>query len=68
MRKLKLTKLVMTLLIGSVIISGCASNKMLKPVKPTLTTVTEVDGKMCMSLQDASALGIYIIELERGYQ
>ena len=68
MRKRKLTKLVMTLLIGSVIISGCASNKMLKPVKPTLTTVTEVDGRMCMSLQDATLLGLYIIGLERGYK
>lgn len=39
-----------------------------QPVKPTLTSVSEVDKQMCMSLLDASKLGLYIIELERGYK
>lgn len=38
------------------------------PVKPALTTVTQVDGQMCMSLLDATSLGLYILGLERGYQ
>nr|DAD80278.1 MAG TPA: hypothetical protein [Caudovirales sp. ctTqA28] len=38
------------------------------PVKPALTTVTQVDSQMCMSLQDATNLGLYILGLERGYK
>ncbi|MGL6010985.1 MAG: hypothetical protein ACRC0J_05635 [Shewanella oncorhynchi] len=53
-------------------ISACQTTPVtevrLKPVTPKLEEVTEVNGKMCMSLRDATTLGIYILELERGYQ
>lgn len=39
-----------------------------QPVKPTLTSIVEVDKQMCMSLDDAGKLGMYITELERGYK
>ena len=72
MLKQKLTRFRMILLLGSVIISGCqaipATETRLKPVTPKLEKVIEVDGMMCMSLRDATTLGLYVLELERGYQ
>lgn len=60
-----------TLLIGSLIISGCqtalSENPKVKPLKPTLTAVYEVDDKVCFSKPDATKLGLYILSLERGY-
>lgn len=35
------------------------------PTKPTLHAVTQLDGGVCFTKQDASALGTYILELER---
>jgi hypothetical protein len=60
--------LVMTLLIGSLIISGCATELPRLPAKPTLTAVYEVDDKVCFSKPDATQLGLYILSLERGYK
>lgn len=72
MLKQKLTKFRIILLIGIVSISGCnqipATETRPKPVTPKLEKVVEVDGMMCMSLRDATTLGLYLIELERGYQ
>lgn len=66
MRKLKLMLLAPILLSGLLITSGCVHQVTRQmPVKPTLTTVTKVDGQMCMSLRDAKLLGLYILELER---
>ncbi|MDR8253112.1 hypothetical protein FPK88_25160, partial [Acinetobacter baumannii] len=60
------------LLIGIVSISACSQMQptevRLKPVTPQLETVTEINGSMCMSRRDATTLGLYILELERGYQ
>lgn len=60
-----------TLLIGSLITSGCQTelpeNPKVKPLKPTLTVVYEVDDKVCFSKPDATKLGLYILSLERGY-
>lgn len=68
MRKLKLTVLALILLSGLMTTSGCVQNQARQmPVKPALTTVTQVDGQMCMSLRDAASLGLYILGLERGY-
>nr|DAN13165.1 MAG TPA: hypothetical protein [Caudoviricetes sp.] len=69
MRKLKLTVLAPILLSGLMTTSGCVMQKETRqmPVKPSLTTVTQVDGQMCMSLLDATSLGFYILGLERGY-
>lgn len=69
MRKLKLTMLAPILLSGLMTTSGCVQSPARQmPVKPALTTVTQVDGQMCMGLQDATKLGLYILGLERGYQ
>ena len=69
MRKLKLMLLAPILLSGLLITSGCVQKEVRRmPVKPALTTVTQVDGQMCMSLRDATSLGLYILGLERGYQ
>lgn len=35
------------------------------PTKPTLHAVTQPNGNVCFTKQDASALGAYILELER---
>ncbi|QJD54751.1 putative O-spanin [Pseudomonas phage MR4] len=68
MRKLKLIVLAPILLSGLMTTSGCVQSPARQmPVKPSLTTVTEVDGQMCMSLRDATSLGLYILGLERGY-
>lgn len=40
---------------------------MVKPLRPTLTEVYEVDDKVCFSKPDATKLGLYILSLERGY-
>jgi hypothetical protein len=54
------------------IISGC--NQRLPevmpriPVKPTLNEVRSVDGMVCFPRRDATKLGLYILDLERGYQ
>lgn len=72
MRKLRPTTLLMTLLAGSLLISGCAqplATQMPKaPVKPTLSDVKSVGGLVCFPSRDASALGLYILSLERGYR
>lgn len=72
MHKLRLTALTMTLLTGIVITSGCVpvtqAPPVLKPVKPTLSEVRSIDGMVCFPNRDASALGLYILGLERGYQ
>lgn len=68
---MKLTKWKMTLLAGLLSISGCSQVSQVthsaKPVKPTLTAVTEVDGNVCFAKPDAVKLGLYILALERGY-
>lgn len=72
MHRPKLTALTMTLLAGSLIISGCKALPMetapLKPVKPTLSEVRAIDGMVCFPDRDATKLGLYILALERGYQ
>lgn len=35
------------------------------PTKPTLRAVTQPNGDVCFAKPDASALGTYILELER---
>ena len=61
-----------TLLIGSLNTSGCQTalpeSQKVKPLKPTLTAVYEVDDKVCFSKPDATQLGLYILSLERGYE
>jgi len=37
------------------------------PTKPALEVQIQSDGGMCLDAQSAERLGIYIIELERGY-
>lgn len=46
---------------------GCQalSQKTPLPTKPTLRAVTQPNGDVCFAKQDASALGTYILELER---
>lgn len=72
MRRSLRMKLAVILLVGSSLtLAGCQApmrEMRQQPVKPTLTSVNEVDKQMCMSLLDASKLGLYIIELERGYK
>lgn len=57
------------LVIGSMItLVGCQSLQMEKPklpTKPTIRATTQPDGSVCFSKSDATALGTYIIELER---
>ena len=38
-----------------------------KPTRPTITSVSEQDGNVCLARDDMSALLSYIIELESGY-
>lgn len=68
---MKRIMLVMTLLVGSLITSGCQKVspeiQQVKPLRPTLTAVYEVDDKVCFSKPDATQLGLYILSLERGY-
>ncbi|AUE22279.1 TPA: hypothetical protein RU419_004240 [Escherichia coli] len=68
---MKRIMLVTTLLIGSLTTSGCQQalpeKAMVKPLRPTLTEVYEVDDKVCFSKPDATKLGLYILSLERGY-
>lgn len=46
---------------------GCQtlSQKNLPPTKPTLKVITQPNGDVCFTKKDASALGTYILELER---
>ena len=40
-----------------------------KPTRPTITSVSETDShQVCLSGDDMSALLVYIIELEAGYE
>lgn len=68
---MKRIMLAMTLLVGSLITSGCQTASQekakVKPLRPTLTAVYEVDDKVCFSKPDATQLGLYILSLERGY-
>ena len=61
----------MTLLIGSLTISGCGTalpeTQKVRPTKPTLTAVYDRDDRVCFSKPDATQLGLYILSLERGY-
>ncbi|WYM31531.1 hypothetical protein VL73_49 [Erwinia phage VL73] len=70
MHRSKLTRLTLTLLIGLMTTSlvACQSNQqvMKLPVKPHISAST-INNQMCMDLRDASSLGLYILELERGY-
>lgn len=69
---MKRIMLVIILLIGSLSTSGCQTAlpeiQKVKPLKPTLTAVYEVDDKVCFSKPDATQLGLYILSLERGYK
>lgn len=38
------------------------------PTKPALNVQKTIDGGIILSKDDAAKLGVYIIELERGYQ
>lgn len=68
---MKRIMLVTILLIGLLTTSGCqqalSEKAMVKPLRPTLTKVYEVDDKVCFSEPDATKLGLYILSLERGY-
>jgi hypothetical protein len=46
---------------------GCQalSQKTPLPTKPTLRAVSQPNGDVCFTKQDASSLGTYILELER---
>jgi hypothetical protein len=41
---------------------------MIKPSKPTLKVTKMADGGISLNKQNATELGKYIIELERGYE
>lgn len=45
---------------------GC-NQKMVRPTKPTLQ-IESYNGGICLDKDNASKLGIYILELENGYQ
>lgn len=68
---MKRIMLARTLLVGSLITSGChqalPEKAMVKPLSPTLTAVYGVDDEVCFSKPDATQLGLYILSLERGY-
>lgn len=70
MHKNKLMLSAKSLVIGLILtlMVGCtSSNQMHKaPVKPQLSAKS-IDGSVCFSNQDATKLGFYILELERGY-
>lgn len=61
------------LLIGlMIILTGCVTTNCptmpAKPTKPTLESIQQTsEGGMTLSKADAEKLGIYILELERGY-
>ncbi|MAY72049.1 MAG: hypothetical protein CME82_11420 [Halomonas sp.] len=61
------------LLIGlTIILTGCVTTECptmpAKPTKPTLESIQQTsEGGMILSKDDAQKLGIYILELERGY-
>jgi hypothetical protein len=38
------------------------------PTKPQLTPTASSDGGVCFDRQDSAELGIYILDLERGYR
>lgn len=47
---------------------GCSQLQMQtvkKPTKPVLRAITQTNGDVCFTKQDATELGIYILELER---
>lgn len=70
MHKLRQIVSIKTLLIGLMVTSlvACNSNQQMRiaPVKPHISTY-RVSDQMCMKLPDAVKLGLYILELERGY-
>lgn len=48
---------------------GCqAVSPKIPPTKPTLKVETTTSGGICLSKEDSTKLGIYILELERGYK
>lgn len=55
--------LLMTLLIGSMTISGCK----MAPQKPTIIA-HDKENQVCFDKRDASKLGLYILSLEGGYK
>ena len=63
-----------TLLIGlMIILTGCVATECptmpAKPTKPKLESIQQTsEGGMILSKDDAQKLGIYILELERGYK
>ena len=71
LRSLRMQLAAILLVGSSLTLVGCQApvqEMRMQPVKPMLTSVNEVDGQMCMSMEDASKLGLYIVELERGYK
>lgn len=48
---------------------GCQTQniKPLKPTKPTLT-IQQNNGGICLDKDNAAKLGVYILELESGYE
>lgn len=46
---------------------GCNQTMPKKPTKPTLTIQNERTGGICLDKQNATELGKYILDLERGY-
>ena len=45
---------------------GC-NQKMIQPTKPILVIKPEISGGICLDKQNATELGNYILDLERGY-
>lgn len=59
------SKMILVLGLASTL-TACATNPM--PVKPTKPTITpKSSGAVCFDRADATALGVYIQQLERGY-
>jgi len=59
------------LLIGIVItLTGCVTcpTKPMMPIKPVLSPIEMEDGALLFSRDDAVKLGVYVIELEAGYE
>jgi hypothetical protein len=59
------------LLIGIVItLTGCVTcpTKPIMPIKPVLSPTEMKDGSLLFSRDDAVKLGVYVIELESGYE
>ncbi len=69
--KLSVMKLVLTLALLSVIISGCVTSQAMpqKPTKPTLEIVTNPDDPqgICLDAENTYLLLDYIWRLEEGY-